>query len=798
MRNRKDSVGAKAAAWVGITLGAVVFFTGAAGVLLMDQAGVYEMSREQFLTKSYQSAADQYAIRALDYSVNMENGAKPENNRWNDTYFRYGIIEAENIDSVDLNESYTYVERNFDEKVTRDKLYCKSYDINEVTRYNYSMTLWGGYSLYTDGGDYAAQVDIEKRCYNADDGIFYYETPDAYIPVKHVSILMLSPDLATGYDYTYDADMGKYLDLHAYSGTYVTFDDADSLGENTGFQTVDWTNSVILDGVTCGELVGIPVTVIGNSDLEQKGSDAKTTYQLADGMLQMNYTAESLHRKYWVVTILPENVPLGWSDDLFVQVTTLTALMYGVRYAIFPILAAAFVLTVFCLVWLVRSAGHHAGEDGITLTWLDGMPLDVYLGFTLVAEGFLFLILMEAVNGRNAAVPMLVVVLFCLIAGGWIALLSLLTFAARVKAGAWWKNTVIYMVLGVIGRLCGAVTRNLPLFLRAVLVFGIAMMAEALAGTLHTGSSMGAGWRFVKVVEFACIFWGVLQMKRLAEGGERLAEGDMEHPVDTTHMYRDLKEHGEHLNSIQTGMAKAVAESVKSERFKTELITNVSHDIKTPLTSIINYVDLLGRQNLTNETAKEYIAILDRKSKRLKTLIEDLIEASKASSGAIELEMDVIDFGEIVTQTNGEFEDLFQENKLELECDIPNQELLFLGDGRRVYRILENLYMNTKKYAMPGTRVYVALQEQEEGIVFSMKNVSAAKLNITPEELTERFVRGDSSRSTEGSGLGLSIAKSLTELMQGTFQIFLDGDLFHVEVMFPHYQEQQEEMEKEV
>ena len=245
----------------------------------------------------------------------------------------------------------------------------------------------------------------------------------------------------------------------------------------------------------------------------------------------------------------------------------------------------------------------------------------------------------------------------------------------------------------------------------------------------------------------------------------------MEHPVDTTHMYRDLKEHGEHLNSIQTGMAKAVAESVKSERFKTELITNVSHDIKTPLTSIINYVDLLGRQNLTNETAKEYIAILDRKSKRLKTLIEDLIEASKASSGAIELEMDVIDFGEIVTQTNGEFEDLFQENKLELECDIPNHELLFLGDGRRVYRILENLYM---------------------------KNVSAAKLNITPEELTERFVRGDSSRSTEGSGLGLSIAKSLTELMQGTFQIFLDGDLFHVEVMFPHYQEQQEKMEKEV
>ena len=280
---------------------------------------------------------------------------------------------------------------------------------------------------------------------------------------------------------------------------------------------------------------------------------------------------------------------------------------------------------------------------------------------------------------------------------------------------------------------------------------------------------------------------------------EQMSEGDfsMHIVAPSGASYRQTKL-VQYLNRVGMRVDEAVEKSVRSERMKTELIANVSHDIKTPLTSIINYVDLLGRQNLTNETAKEYIAILDRKSKRLKTLIEDLIEASKASSGAIELEMDVIDFGEIVTQTNGEFEDLFQENKLELECDIPNHELLFLGDGRRVYRILENLYMNTKKYAMPGTRVYVALQEQEEGIVFSMKNVSAAKLNITPEELTERFVRGDSSRSTEGSGLGLSIAKSLTELMQGTFQIFLDGDLFHVEVMFPHYQEQQEKMEKEV
>ena len=625
----------------------------------------------------------------------------------------------------------------------------------------------------------------------------YYETPDAYIPVKHVSILMLSPDLATGYDYTYDADVGKYLDLHAYSGTYVTFDDADSLSENTGFQTVDWTNSVILDGVTCGELVGIPVTVIGNSDLEQKGSDARTTYQLTDGMLQMNYTAESLHRKYWVVTILPENVPLGWSDDLFVQVTTLTALMYGVRYAIFPILAAAFVLAVFCLVWLVRSAGHHAGEDGITLTWLDGMPLDVYLGFALVAEGFLFLILMEAVNGRNAAVPMLVGVLFCLIAGGWIALLSLLTFAARVKAGAWWKNTVVYMALGVIGRLCGAVTRNLPLFLRAVLVFGIAMMAEALAGTLHTGSSMGAGWRFVKVVEFACIFWGVLQMKRLAEGGERLAEGDMEHPVDTTHMYRDLKEHGEHLNSIQTGMAKAVAESVKSERFKTELITNVSHDIKTPLTSIINYVDLLEKEELSNETAEGYLEVLERQSNRLKKLIEDLIEASKASTGNLAVHLEKLEAGVSVVQIVGEFEDKLNAADLTLLIQKPETPVYVMADGRHFWRVIDNLMNNICKYAQPGTRVYVDLRENGGQVELIFRNTSRYPLNISSEELMERFVRGDESRNTEGSGLGISIAKSLMELMGGSFMLYVDGDLFKVVLGFAQMEEEKEPLDED-
>lgn len=245
------------------------------------------------------------------------------------------------------------------------------------------------------------------------------------------------------------------------------------------------------------------------------------------------------------------------------------------------------------------------------------------------------------------------------------------------------------------------------------------------------------------------------------------------------------------VNQIGNVVEAAVEESIKSERMKTELIANVSHDIKTPLTSIINYVDLLQGENIPNERVQKYLAVLEKKSLRLKVLMEDLIEASKASSGVMELDIQPLGFSELIRQTNGEFEERFAENHLELVVEIPEEPMIFQGDGRRVFRILENLYSNTAKYAMEGTRVYVTLQREGEELIFTMKNVSATRLNITPEELTERFVRGDHARTTEGSGLGLSIAKSLTELMGGIFQITLDGDLFCVKIIFPEMTEEQ-------
>lgn len=239
------------------------------------------------------------------------------------------------------------------------------------------------------------------------------------------------------------------------------------------------------------------------------------------------------------------------------------------------------------------------------------------------------------------------------------------------------------------------------------------------------------------------------------------------------------------VNDLGDGLRHALQEQMKSERMKADLITNVSHDLKTPLTSIINYVDLLKREELHNEKANKYLEVLDQKSQRLKQLTEDLVEASRASSGNVVLDIRRIDVKELLMQTSGEFVERFEARGLQLVENFPQNPQYVDADGRRLWRIIENLFRNVEKYAMPHTRVYLDLINDGDRVAFSLKNISENPLNISPEELTERFTRGDESRSTEGSGLGLSIAKDLTEIQKGTFEIYLDGDLFKVTVSFP-------------
>jgi len=275
------------------------------------------------------------------------------------------------------------------------------------------------------------------------------------------------------------------------------------------------------------------------------------------------------------------------------------------------------------------------------------------------------------------------------------------------------------------------------------------------------------------------------QKEEIANALKRMSNGDTSLHLNEKEFSGKEAEIVKNLNNIGHGLDKAISEQVKSERMKADLITNVSHDIKTPLTSIINYVDLIKREKITDIKILGYLEVLDKKTQHLKNLTEDLVEASKASSGNLSLEITDIDFVDMIKQTNGEFEEKYETRGLIIVSSLPKEHLIIKADGRRLWRVLENLYNNAFKYAAYGSRVYVEMNREDKNAVFVIKNMSENPLNISPDELTERFVRGDVSRTTEGSGLGLSIARSLTELQSGVFKIQIDGDLFKVNLHFP-------------
>lgn len=271
------------------------------------------------------------------------------------------------------------------------------------------------------------------------------------------------------------------------------------------------------------------------------------------------------------------------------------------------------------------------------------------------------------------------------------------------------------------------------------------------------------------------------EIMKIQQALELISTGALDTKLDVSEFHGQEKEVAEAVNHIRDGLMESVNESLKNEKLKADLITNVSHDIKTPLTSIVNYVDLLKRENLGNENARNYIRILDEKSQRLKQLTEDLVETSKITSGNVKLDMQKIDMVELLYQTGGEFNERFEARNLTIVTKISNKSMYIYADGRQLYRSLENLYTNAAKYALENTRVYVELSNNDNKVVFTIKNVSKNELDIVSDgkvDLTERFVRGEKSRTTEGSGLGLSIAKNLTTLMGGKFEINVDGDLF--------------------
>ena len=463
-------------------------------------------------------------------------------------------------------------------------------------------------------------------------------------------------------------------------------------------------------------------------------------------------------------------------DRYYILLPLVNTLIVCRNWAI-PLTALCLVLALATFIFLLVSAGHRRGTAEVSRNWFDKVPLElVLLGMALLV-GFGG----KALTGRTLTVLGLFLPL--LLALG---LLFCMTFAVRCKTKTLVKGTLLYWVCR--GAWAGAkwvwyVLKNLPLVWKTALVWGIISFVELVACLSERAEACLVVWFIEKLVLTPVILLFAIGLKKLQDGARRMAAGDMV-PVPEKFLFPDERKHAQSLNSIGQGARLAVEKQLKSERLKTELITNVSHDLKTPLTSIISYVDLLKKEGLTSEHAPEYVAVLDRQSQRLKKLTEDLVEASKASTGNIQTHPEGVDVNLLLSQAAGEYAERLAAAGLTPVTTLDPGEPHIRADGRLLWRVFDNLLSNACKYAQPGTRVYLTTEVRDREVWIAFRNVSREPLNISAEELMERFVRGDASRTTEGSGLGLSIAKSLTELNHGTLELTVDGDLFKATLTF--------------
>ena len=609
------------------------------------------------------------------------------------------------------------------------------------------------YDVFLDDGAFARQSLYENRCYSAVDHA------DSFLRGNLANAGLLSD--ADGYDYSNIEN----------SPTAVPGEE--SIPSFLKELSQDFSNEFTLDGFGCHLTVASDDTgevylenfALTYTDKPLYTAQSTRLYALSDG---------SIYALTYTVDLLQVETAPTYSYLLLSWLTEHAGLTVALT-----VLAALLSLFFFC--FSMASAGHWAGHEGIHLTWLDKIPADVWLLVLLCT----FFIGWEAFYyewGR---------VFFCA-ALVPLVLLFLCAFAAQCKAGTVLRSALIGRIARFLWRIVRAIFRallhtlaRLPLVWKTALVGLVIAGAEFLLYINDFYRVRYGVFLMMKIIELLAVLYIAVSLRALQKGGEKLSQGDFSSTIDTRYLIGDFKRYGQELNDVQGGLEQAVQEQMKAEHLKTELITNVSHDIKTPLTSIVNYVDLLKKEDMPSPAAREYIAVLDRQSHRLKKLTEDLVEASKASSGALNVELQPTDVNVLLSQIEGEYQERLAACHLTLVTQPPAPGTMIQADSRLLSRVMDNLVSNVCKYAMENTRVYVTAAVRDGQAVISFKNVSRDELNISPDELMERFVRGDASRHSEGSGLGLSIARSLVQLQGGTFALSIDADLFRADIVFP-------------
>lgn len=781
------------------------------GIAACESLEIEKRDREDILEDAFAGLCREYSIRALsDYEDNYRM------DELKDTRFRYGVIKKDDIENLDLNDRKIYEVCNFeqDKSIDKEELY-KSLTVYSCTikpgrtSFRLGNPLLGnsyisrGYS-YEEPAQEAVEYVVKQVYYTGDTGHFYYLT-----------------QTGDGKNLIYPAkeEIGQ---IETKEGQYYEAADLVRIQSQEEGASYEWgadkSTRIRIEPDVCRYLADIEIipyqrlTEAGEI-MPAEGEEDYQEYSCSDGVIRTweIKDVEKDDASYYVISYVQKGGQGKYANNIigllgmwsgmndFSRVESLVDIARNSYYSFYGVFLSMLLLSFFTLGICIRGAGHRFGDEKVMTGFLQKIPFDVFLVGTWVFIGLL-LSLVVAIGSEMNDLSLAFAVCFgvpALLAGEILALISLMDFAVRLKTKTCLKSTFCYHCLKWVGKYMKyfadwlykgikVCQEALPMLWKAWIIMGVLALAEFVfvAGLANDGGLVVLFW-LEKAVIYPLITICLLQMKKLGQQAQDLALGNMEQTIDTSWMFWEFKQHGENLNKIREGINAAVEQRMKSERFKTELITNVSHDIKTPLTSIINYVDLLSKEDIENPKVQEYLEVLSRQSARLKKLIEDLMEASKASTGNLAVALESCNAGILVTQTIGEFEEKLKDSQIDLIVQGSEGEILIPADTRHLYRVFDNLMNNICKYAQEGTRAYVNVERKGAECEIIFRNISKYPLNIGSEELMERFVRGDSSRNTEGSGLGLSIANSLTELMKGRMNLVTDGDLFKVILTFP-------------
>lgn len=583
------------------------------------------------------------------------------------------------------------------------------------------------------------------------------------------------------------------------SASVIVFAQVGLYTESYGSSRQAVAETILMQNGTAGDVYSMFLQ--DPSNLQTAYANANFWYQISDENGQVlvgNYDGASCF--YQSQRVFPDGNRVDLfvkqnmtADDLLATVLGLFDFAWSARYWMIGLVAVSSLLLIGSVVILCCLSGRRAGQEEAQLNRLDRIPYDVLvvilLGCVALLSGLFYWPTYLDGTSLLESYTLIAIgfVLLALVADYLLLLMLTSTTAARIKCGTLFRNTVIYKIFYGLFRGFRAVWRNIKFVWKTVACLAVLWMAEWIYLMMFVRQSFARPfllWFVSRLILSALVLYVSIAFSRLQRGARKMGDGDFNYQIQPSHMPGDFKDFAHTLNHIADGMQLAVEQQTRSERMKAELITNVSHDIKTPLTSIINYVDLLKKEPAGSERAAEYLQVLDRQSARMKKLIEDLVEVSKASTGNLTVTLEKLDFCVFLSQIVGEYRERLEQCGLELVLNLPETPVWISADGRYLWRVVDNLLSNICKYAQPQTRVYLDLEQHHGKASVLFRNISKTPLNISGEELLERFVRGDSARSTEGSGLGLPIAKSLTELQKGELVLVVDGDLFKVVLIF--------------